>query len=246
MVFSRAKRKVCRHLSARPAAAPCRGPKGASKDPARDRSAHDDAHIQKTDGELTPALARRERPVGDPIWQHVFKCSPCYREVRALQPSAGERRVGFERPRRWWLVVAAAAIGIVLAGGWFMWLRLGTTRQSDATAPAGLAEPRANWDDRKYTVTWRDANHTELPPLRLPRSPQLVTLMVGYSRDEVADICDESTDTVEAIFSAAKEQNRRRTGKERARQQALVGATARVLTTNSTRPRMGMLRYASR
>lgn len=56
MVFSRAKRKVSRLLSARPAAAAGRGPKGASKGPARDRSAHDDAHTQKTDGELTPAL----------------------------------------------------------------------------------------------------------------------------------------------------------------------------------------------
>jgi DNA-binding CsgD family transcriptional regulator len=56
MVFSRAKRKVSRRLSARPAAAAGRGPKGASKGPARDRSAHDEAHTQKTDGELTPAL----------------------------------------------------------------------------------------------------------------------------------------------------------------------------------------------
>jgi len=56
MVFSRAKRKVFLRLTARPAAAPGRGTKGASKGIARDRSAHDDAQTQKTDGELTPAL----------------------------------------------------------------------------------------------------------------------------------------------------------------------------------------------
>jgi hypothetical protein len=63
MVFSRAKRKVSRRLSARPAAAPGRGPNEASKGPARDRSARDDGHTQKTDGEFTPAirLARIQR-----------------------------------------------------------------------------------------------------------------------------------------------------------------------------------------
>ena len=70
------------------------------------------------------ALARRERPVGDPIWQHVFKCSPCYREVRALQQAAGERREGIEPSRRWWRVTAvAAAVVAALIVGWFVWLR---------------------------------------------------------------------------------------------------------------------------
>lgn len=50
--------------------------------------------------EVIEALARRERPADDPEWRHVFKCSPCYREVRTLQQAAGERREGFERPRR--------------------------------------------------------------------------------------------------------------------------------------------------
>jgi len=55
MIFSRAKRKAFRRLSAGPAA-PGRGPKGASKGPAAECSVHDDAHGQKADGELTPAL----------------------------------------------------------------------------------------------------------------------------------------------------------------------------------------------
>jgi hypothetical protein len=129
--------------------------------------------------ETIEALARRERPVSDPIWQHVFKCSPCYREVRALQQAAGERRVGFEHPRRWWPAAAAVAIVVVvLAGGWFMWLRSGTTTQRDAPARASAAEPRANWDYRKYTVTRTDTNQTELPPLLLPRGPERVTIQL--------------------------------------------------------------------
>lgn len=31
------------------------------------------------------ALSRRERPIGDPSYEHLVRCSPCYREVRALQ-----------------------------------------------------------------------------------------------------------------------------------------------------------------
>jgi hypothetical protein len=132
--------------------------------------------------EVIEALARRERPVRDPIWQHVLKCSPCYRDVRALQQAAGERRVGFEPPRRWWPAAAAAVIVVLLAGGWCILLRPGTTTQSEAPVRVSLAEPRANWDYRKYTVTRSDTNQTDLPPLLLPRRPQHVTIQlpVGF------------------------------------------------------------------
>lgn len=31
------------------------------------------------------ALARRERAIEDPTYEHLTKCSPCYREFRRLQ-----------------------------------------------------------------------------------------------------------------------------------------------------------------
>jgi hypothetical protein len=37
-------------------------------------------------------LARRERSMSDPWYEHIFECSPCFREVRALQQAAGEWR----------------------------------------------------------------------------------------------------------------------------------------------------------
>jgi hypothetical protein len=44
------------------------------------------------DGCLTPEvlgqLARHERPIDDPGYEHLRKCSPCYREVRAMQQAA--------------------------------------------------------------------------------------------------------------------------------------------------------------
>jgi hypothetical protein len=129
--------------------------------------------------DVIEALARRERAVDDPDWRHVFKCSACYREVRALQQAAGERREGFEQPRRWWLGVAAAAVLVLaVAGGWFLLSRSGTTPANDASARATSVEARAAWDYRKYTVTRSDATQAELPPLPLPRSPQGVTIQL--------------------------------------------------------------------
>ena len=37
-------------------------------------------------------LARRERSISDPWYEHLSACSPCFREVRALQQAAGEWR----------------------------------------------------------------------------------------------------------------------------------------------------------
>lgn len=35
--------------------------------------------------EVLIALARRDRPLGDPAYEHLSRCSACYREVRGLQ-----------------------------------------------------------------------------------------------------------------------------------------------------------------
>ena len=40
------------------------------------------------------SLARRERPIGDPAYDHLFKCSPCWLAVRELEEMAD---VGFPR-----------------------------------------------------------------------------------------------------------------------------------------------------
>jgi len=125
--------------------------------------------------DVIEALARRERPVNDPTWQHVFKCSPCYREVRALQQAAGERRVGFERPRRWWPAAAAAALVVALAGGWFVWLRPAPMPPGEPSAPSGSTASRAHWDYRKYTVT-RQTDQSDFAPLSLPRGPKQITI----------------------------------------------------------------------
>ena len=41
--------------------------------------------------DMLVVLARRERPMGDPAYDHLFNCSPCYIEAVAMQRAAGLR-----------------------------------------------------------------------------------------------------------------------------------------------------------
>jgi hypothetical protein len=111
------------------------------------------------------ALARRERPMGDPGYGHLAECSPCYLEVRALNDAA-------DVTRRRMLVWAAAAALIVGTGSaaWFL-----TTRE-DGVASGGT-QLRAELDLRPYAIT-RGETQRDLPPLVLPRAGLMLTLLL--------------------------------------------------------------------
>src|SRR5262245_14362952 len=56
------------------------------------------------------ALATRQRPIGDPAYEHLTRCSPCYREFRQFQKASarpGHRKAYF---------ATAAAVFVVLLG----------------------------------------------------------------------------------------------------------------------------------
>src|SRR5437762_11045020 len=57
------------------------------------------------------ALARKQRPITDPAYEHLAKCSACYREFRSLQQTANQQWAS----TRFW--IAAAAILILAAAG---------------------------------------------------------------------------------------------------------------------------------
>jgi hypothetical protein len=38
--------------------------------------------------EVLRALAKRERPIGDPGYEHIVNCSPCYRAFRSFQQAS--------------------------------------------------------------------------------------------------------------------------------------------------------------
>src|SRR3954453_23255294 len=67
------------------------------------------------------ALARRQRPIEDPAYDHLSKCSPCYVEVRALQATLAVAR----RTR---VVAWAAAAALFLATAGIVWFVAARTR----------------------------------------------------------------------------------------------------------------------
>ena len=129
-------------------------------------------------------LARRTRPMDDPAYQHLLKCSPCYREVRALQAQAGApartSRVG---PAAW-MALAAALILLVLGGG-VLWQRTGqppapvtpvVARNEPPVAtppPTSMVTPpvRTELDLRKFSVF--RSGEAQSPP------QEVVTLPAG-------------------------------------------------------------------
>src|SRR5436853_5767501 len=118
--------------------------------------------------DVLTALARRKRPIDDPAYDHLIKCSPCYREVRALQQRSAVRPSGFQSPRRW-AAVAAAVIIIGVAAGWLVSSRSNRAVPGNEVAPVTRTpEFSAQLDLRKYTAIRGEEKRPELEPLSLP------------------------------------------------------------------------------
>src|SRR5713226_5680707 len=64
-------------------------------------------------------LAHKSRPISDPAYEHLAKCSACYREFRAFQQAATTHTMSFRKAA--WVAAAAAVIIIAVAGAaWFV------------------------------------------------------------------------------------------------------------------------------
>lgn len=127
--------------------------------------------------EVLIALARKERPIGDAAYEHLTKCSPCYREFRALQvaehPQTGVSAL------KW--AAAAAALLVVLIGGWFFFAagdREDPTGQIASSQESPTPELRTELDLRQYAVTRSDQKQSERPSLPLPRGRLSVTILL--------------------------------------------------------------------
>ena len=110
------------------------------------------------------ALARRERPIGDPAYNHIKECSPCYLEGRAIQEADALQY------RRRILTMAAAAV-LALAAGTGAWML--TTRDG-----AVDTEIQAQLDLRPYAIMRGESQRTDRPALELPRSRVALTLLL--------------------------------------------------------------------
>ncbi len=107
--------------------------------------------------EVLIALARRERPIGDPAYEHLMKCSPCYLEVRGYQEGAKAERRRKLLKTVVWPVAAAAVVLVAVAAGRMVLLG------------GGGAEFHTEFDLRPYAVTRGAPQRSDLPPLTLPR-----------------------------------------------------------------------------
>jgi hypothetical protein len=114
--------------------------------------------------EVLVSLARRERPIGDPAYDHIKECSPCYLEGRSIQEADALHR------RRQILTWAAAAL-LAVAAGTGAWM---------LTAGGGAVdtETQAQLDLRPYAIVRGESPTAELPQLQLPRGTVLLTLLL--------------------------------------------------------------------
>jgi hypothetical protein len=106
----------------------------------------------------------------DPSYDHLIKCSPCYRTVRSLQQATGERRIVAKAPRIWRLAAAALFLFAALGAGWLVAHRGELLRSP--------AEVHAQLDLRPYAIMRSGDRQRDQKPLVLPRGHLVLTLLL--------------------------------------------------------------------
>jgi hypothetical protein len=125
--------------------------------------------------EVLLALARRERSMDDPAYEHLTRCSPCYLEFRALQESA-QVQASAARTSRWWLA-ASAALLLILAAGVLLYFYSGTAPTERTPVPI-VAEVDVRIDLRPYAVARSEQKPDSLPPIPLSARRLRVTMLL--------------------------------------------------------------------
>jgi hypothetical protein len=144
------------------------------------------------------SLARRERPIDDPAYNHIKECSPCYMEGRAIQEADALRQ------RRRVLIWAAAAVLVVAAGTGAWMLTIG--------GGAVDTEIQAQLDLRPYAIMRGETQATEPPPLQLPRGRVMLTIVLPTSSEPGPyEIEIRDTDTVPQTSARGEAELRNRT-----------------------------------
>ena len=128
--------------------------------------------------ETLVGLARRAQPIGDPAYEHLVKCSPCYREFRALQSTlSADESTGTVSRRRGWAWAAIAALLVLGLGG--TWRALYAPGASPPTMVSPqAAQLRAELDLRRFSTTRGERGPEAAAPVSLPRGVVEVTLLL--------------------------------------------------------------------
>ena len=107
-------------------------------------------------------ISRLETPMGDAAYTHIVRCSPCFREMRALQQSGAARR-----RTRMWTVAAAAVVALIAGASWWM---AGSSRDSAVVA--------ITIDLRPFAVMRGDAQSPTPAPVVIPRARLDATIVL--------------------------------------------------------------------
>jgi hypothetical protein len=99
-------------------------------------------------------LANKKRPIDDPLYAHLTKCSPCYRQFRALQSVASDRT-------RRILIPLAAVLLVGVTGVIWQW------RQRPAP---GSEIAKVEIDLRPFAAKRSDSGEAAAATIRLPRT----------------------------------------------------------------------------
>lgn len=121
------------------------------------------------------ALAARRRPIDDPGYEHLGKCSPCYREFRALQAQLPVTSSGMAT---WWRAAIAAALLVAIGGAWWLTTQRADSRAAVASRDVGAPVARAELDLRPFVVTRSEKAAADAEPVRLPASAVDLTLLL--------------------------------------------------------------------
>jgi len=117
--------------------------------------------------ETLSALARRAQPIDDPAYEHLVKCSPCYREFRALQDGAKSTPASLPGGSRSWMLTAAAVLFVSLAGVWWLTRDDGNEPETAHVSVSNGTAVQAQLDLRKFSVTRNEAASADPAPVEL-------------------------------------------------------------------------------
>jgi len=123
------------------------------------------------------ALAHKRRPISDPAYEHLAKCSACYREFGGFQQAPTH---GISRAKAAWVGTAAALIIIAAGAVWFLIpsLRERGTPPQRPVPESQVAERRMEVDLRKYSVTRTELQKRDTGPVSLTRAKSNLTILL--------------------------------------------------------------------
>lgn len=126
------------------------------------------------------ALARRAQPINDPAYEHLVKCSPCYREFRELQEAGASALPATAATRRssYWMLGAAAVLLVALTGVWWLTRGEGSNQDTAVASLANRAPVQAQLDLRPFAVVRSEQTTTDTAAVQLPARVVDVTLLL--------------------------------------------------------------------